>query len=135
MARTEHDREDLLREATALVERAELQIAGCDEPVVAGFRRNGAFSCYFFGGDPVYQFNTAGELRRAFVAGLLYKAEDGRLIVLHRERDSSQTVLRRRTCDTVEQKALLAAAREHLQLLNVALQANRFKTTGEVPSG
>src|SRR5690242_9938995 len=117
MTRSEHDREDLLREATALVERSELHIEGCDVPVVAGFRRNGSFSCYFFGGDPVYQFNTAGELRRAFVAGLLYKAEGAHLIVLHRERDASQTVLSRRTCDAAEEQALLAAAREHLQLL------------------
>ena len=135
MARTEHDREDLLREATALVERVELQIAGCDDPIVAGFRGNGAFSCYFFGGDPVYQFNTAAELRRAFVAGLLYKAEGGHLIVLHRERDASQTVLRRRPCDAAEEQVLLAAAREHLRLLQVALQEQRFKVIGEVPIG
>ena len=36
MPHTEHDREDLLREATALVERAELQVNGWDAPVVVG---------------------------------------------------------------------------------------------------
>ena len=42
MARRESDREDLLREATALVERAELTIEGFDEPIVVGFRRDGS---------------------------------------------------------------------------------------------
>src|SRR5262245_38318908 len=72
MARQESDREDLLREATALVERAELKVAGEPEPVTVGFRRDGSLSV-FFGSVAVYQFNTAGELRRAFADGLLYK--------------------------------------------------------------
>ena len=73
MARNQSDREDLLREATALVERAELRISGWSEPVVVGFRRGGGASL-FFGGKEVYQFNAGGELRRAFVAGRLIKA-------------------------------------------------------------
>jgi hypothetical protein len=134
MARAEHDREDLLREATALVERAELQIAGWEEPVVVGFRRNGSFSCYF-GGDPVYQFNTAGELRRAFVAGLLYKAESGRLIALQRERNPSETVLFRKACDRAEETNLLTAARERLQTLSLALQGTGITVIGQVSTG
>lgn len=134
MARSEHDREDLLREAAALVERAELQIEGCDEPVVVGFRRNGSFSCYF-GGDPVYQFNTAGELRRAFVAGLLYKAEEGRLVVIERERNSSQTLLRSKPCERAEEAIFLTAARERLQSLYLALERRYFTLVGEIPSG
>ena len=42
MARREQDREDILAEATALVERVELQIAGETDPIVVGFRRNPA---------------------------------------------------------------------------------------------
>src|SRR5258705_63721 len=61
MARQESDREDLLREATALVQRVELVVAGYDEPVVCGFRRGGSVSLVF-GGEPVYQFNTANQL-------------------------------------------------------------------------
>ena len=70
MARDESDREDLLREATALVERIELAPADAadDEHIVAGFRRDGALSIYF-GADPVYHFNSAGELRRAYCDG------------------------------------------------------------------
>jgi hypothetical protein len=133
MARTEHDREDLLREATALVERAELQIPGCGDPIVVGFRSNGSFSCYF-GGDPVYQFSSASELRRAFVAGLLYKAERGQLVALRRERSANETVLLRQPCDDRAQAELLNAARDRLAELHLALEQQRYTLTGQVPS-
>ena len=38
MARQEHARENLMAEATALVERVELLLTGVAEPIVAGFR-------------------------------------------------------------------------------------------------
>ena len=57
MAREEHARENLIAEATALVERVELLLAGLPEPVVAGFRPDGSASL-FFADDPVYQFNS-----------------------------------------------------------------------------
>ena len=37
MSRQAQDREDLLREATALLERAELRVDGCDDPLIVGF--------------------------------------------------------------------------------------------------
>jgi hypothetical protein len=43
---------------------------------IAGFRTSG--SDFFFGAEPVYQFNTAGELRRAYCDDLLIKASRGR---------------------------------------------------------
>jgi hypothetical protein len=133
MARRAHDREDLLREATALVARAELQVAGSAESVVAGFRRDGSFSV-FFGVDPVYQFNSARELRRAFAAGLLYKAEQGRLVGLHRERTPTETTLLRRPLAAEEQQAFLAEARKRLEAFSSALRQQRFTVTGQVPS-
>src|SRR4051794_11841558 len=98
MARHESDREDLLREATALVERVELTMAGSEEPIVIGFRRDGSCSM-FFGADPVYQFNTQAELRRAFREGRLVKAEGGRLVALERRREAGQLVLLRHALD------------------------------------
>ncbi len=83
MDRQQSDREDLLAEATALVERIELVLPGYAEPIVAGFRASDCASL-FFGTDPVYQFNSQRQLRRAFVDGLLYKAECGRLVSLTR---------------------------------------------------
>lgn len=68
MARDESRREDLLREATAFVERIELVPSSstskaAETPIVVGFRADGALSV-FFGEDPAYQFNAAGELLR-----------------------------------------------------------------------
>jgi hypothetical protein len=110
MSRRESDLEDLLREATALVERAELKIADYDEPIVVGFRRDGSASV-FFGPDPVYQFNSAGELRRAYVSGLLYKAERGSLCALRRERNETEVALVRSNLPPDETAALLMALR------------------------
>ncbi|HEX3599001.1 MAG TPA: hypothetical protein VHU84_02590, partial [Lacipirellulaceae bacterium] len=77
MSREESQREDLIREATALVERIEISFDASvsndpDSPqqVIIGFRANGALSI-FFGEDPVYQFNSAGDLRRAYWNGQL----------------------------------------------------------------
>ena len=48
MAREEKEREDIFREATALVERIELSgLAGQAGSVVVGFWRNGCTSIYF----------------------------------------------------------------------------------------
>src|SRR3954447_20411722 len=101
MSRHESDREDLLREATALVERIELTVGGFDLPVVCGFRRDGAAS-FYFGADPVYQFNAVGQLRRAFVAGRLIKAERGRLVALSRERTENEVALVRHELSAAE---------------------------------
>src|SRR5256885_17104640 len=85
MARVERDREDLLAEATALVERVELELPGWPEHVIVGFRASGCGSVYL-GPDEAYQFNTAGELRRGHKKGALYKSGHGRLVPLARHR-------------------------------------------------
>lgn len=133
MARKETNREDLLREATALVERVELNVPGFDEPVVAGFRRDGSIS-FFLGADPVYQFNAAGELRRAFVDGLLYKAEGGRLVSLRREQSQEVTALLRRDLNDAEMAGFLERMREELLKLRKELSAGDVKVIGQVPA-
>jgi len=132
MSRSTSAREDLLREATALVERAELQLPGYDEPIVVGFRRDGSAS-FFFGSDPVYQFNTAGELRRAFVSDLLYKAEQGQLVALRRERSATEMALVRHELTPAETAALLATLTNHLTRLRSALQTGAHQVLREVP--
>lgn len=134
MARQESEREDLLREATALVERVELAVAGYDEPIVCGFRRDGSAS-FYFGGEPVYQFNTACQLRRAFVAGRLLKAEGGRLVALSRERSATQVTLVRDPLSDDELASLLATMQGHLSRLRMALDGGAFESHGEVPGG
>jgi hypothetical protein len=133
MARRESDREDLLREATALVERAELQIPGEPEPVTLGFRRDGSLSV-FFGGEAVYQFNTAGELRRAYAGGLLYKAEHGRLVEMRRERSQTEVALVRRELSTEQTASFLAAAQNRLAQLSQRLESGQFQVLGKVPA-
>lgn len=132
MPRDEHDREDLLAEATALVERLELALPGQADHLVAGFRRDGGLSLYF-GADPVYQFNPQGQLRRAFVTGRIYKADCGRLAVLDRRREAGQVVLLRHDLTDAEQAAFLAEMRAQLNALASDLAAGRQRTVGQTP--
>src|SRR5262245_36492541 len=132
MAQRESDREDLLREATALVERTEIRIQGQAEPIVVGFRRDDSAS-FFFGADPVYQFNSAGEFRRGYVGGLLYKAERGRLVCLERQRSETEVALLRHELPPDQADLLLTTARCHLIQLYDALTGGAFTLIGEVP--
>jgi hypothetical protein len=134
MARDESTREDLLREATALAERIELRHR--DDPsatsIVAGFRANGALSI-FFREDPVYQFNAAGELRRAYQQGLLFKAHHGRLASLRRERTASAVALVRHELSTMEQDQFLAHMSERLQSFTALLASEKLVVLGQAP--
>lgn len=135
MARHEAPREDILAEATALVERVALQMADWPTgPVVIGFRRMGCGSIYF-DQDPVYQFNTAGELRRAYLAGLRYKAEGGRLVSLRPERSSSATTLAAHELSPVEQTAALTNLEGHLARLQQRLAEGQYQVAGQSPAG
>ncbi len=104
MARQEFDREDIMREATGLVDRMEIRCPDCADAVVIGFRRQGTLSL-FIGQDEVYQFDTHQALRRGYWQGRLLKAEAGRLIELTRHRTSSATQLLRRELSAGEQRA------------------------------
>ena len=134
MAREESSREDLLREATALVERIELIPKGStsDGHIVAGFRRNGALSV-FFGEDPVYQFNAAGELRRAYTDGKLLKAERGRLSAFERVRTQNEVQLVRHELNETDMIHFQAQMANHLQALAELINTNAFDVAGQVP--
>ena len=95
MARQESDRDDLMGEATALVRRAEWKPLSGVEAVVTGFRRDGSMSLYF-GADPVYHFDETGRLKRAFLAGRLYRTQGTTLAELTRRREKTETHLIRR---------------------------------------
>ena len=132
MARETQDREDLLAEATALVERVELAIAGEPKPIVAGFRRDGCLSL-FFGADPVYQFNTSNELRRAYVGGKLYKAEKGKLIALDRRREANAIYLVRQPLDDGETREFLRQLTAQLRHLATAVLDGHYAVLRQVP--
>jgi hypothetical protein len=133
MARQQSDREDLLREATALRQRAELALPGSDEPLTFGFRQDGALSL-FFGADPVYQFNAAGQLRRIYAGGLLYKAELGRLVRLTRERTESEVALVRHELSDAETAVLLADLARRIDDLRQTLAVGSYQVLGQVPA-
>jgi hypothetical protein len=142
MARDESSREDLLREATALVERIELVPRATDlstaasdlvgQHIVAGFRRNGALSI-FFGDDPVYQFNAAGELRRAYCHGKLLKATQGRLAAFQRVRTEDEVQLVRHELSPEEEAAFLSRMDDRLRAVADLINTNQFEVVGQVP--
>jgi hypothetical protein len=131
MARHESNREDLLHEATALVERVEL-VSPAGEQVVAGFRADGALSI-FFGDDLVYQFNAAGELRRAYCGGLLYKSLQRRLVSLDRARNDNEVQLLRHDLTKAEQAMFVARMSECLSELANSIATNNMKVVRCVP--
>jgi hypothetical protein len=133
MSRQESDREDLLREATALVERVELRLPEQPESIVAGFRRDGSAS-FFFGQSPVYQFNSRRELRRAYVGGLLYKVDSGKLVEMRRERTATAVELRSRPLSPEETSKFLLDVEDCLKRLRDALIARIAEVVGQVPS-
>lgn len=142
MARDEFSREDLLREATALVERIEFAPRAIEslppgghagEHIVAGFRRDDALSV-FFGEDPVYQFNATGELRRAYRDGKLLKAMGGHLVSLTRVRTEYETQLVRHDLTQDEQAAFEATMQKDLERFARELLADGFDVVGQVPT-
>jgi len=133
MARQEQRREDILREATALVERAEFQLQGYAEPVVVGYRRDGSAS-FFFGDEYVFQFNSARQLRRVYYEGLLLKAEAGELVSLSRHRRADEVVLRRHNLTVEETNRMLAQVRQHLDQLAQELRTVTYTMVRQVPA-
>ncbi|REJ67760.1 MAG: hypothetical protein DWQ31_10250 [Planctomycetota bacterium] len=133
MARQESDREDLLNEATALRERIELTHSGEDEPVTVGFRAGGDIS-FYFGPEVVYQFNAAGQLRRAHLGDRLIKAERGRLVALKRVRTPEATTLQRFDVDETQTAEIFAAMRSRLEALLKILERGDFHIVGQVPA-
>jgi len=131
MAREIHEREDLLRDATALTRRVQLRIedAPVSQDVFAGFRTGQALSLYF-GSDPAYHFDSSARLRRAYVDDRLIKAEKGRLVSLTRQTDSSQ--LLRHDFSEQEQTRFGETLQHRLVELAEALRNNRYRIVGEV---
>ena len=113
MASEEFDREDLMREATGLIDRVEYRVDFIDDPIVFGFRRDGSVSI-FFGQARVYQFNNQNELRRGYLDNQLYKAERGGLVRLTRNRSDNQVQLIRHELSASEQDSFVASAVEFI---------------------
>lgn len=126
------DREDLLREATGLVERVELKVDGWNDPIVVGFRRNGAIT-FFFGFDTVDQFNAERQWRRGFDHGLLLKADGGKIAQMRREPTEAASYLVRRDYSLAECEQYLDRARNRLLRLQSELRLGNYQIIGQVP--
>ncbi len=126
MARHESDREDLFAELAALSPRIELLGHAAGQTVCAGRREStGGWSIYL-GPDQVYHFDAAGQLRRAYVQGVLYRSEGGTLSQLRRERTPAETSLLRRDLNPDELHQLLETMRAAIATLRDDLQENRL---------
>lgn len=132
MAREEHERENLLAEATALVERVQFDTPD-GHSMVVGFRRDGSASV-FFDEEPVYQFNSHGELRRAHVDGALYKAENSRLVSLVRRRVPGEVQLVRRELGNAEVDVFMQDVARRLGELARTLRQGEYRLAGCVPA-
>jgi hypothetical protein len=135
MARFTKDREDLLLEATALVPRVMLRMTLLCEPceVFAGFR--GQSLSVYFDASPVYHFNRAGELRRAFIDDQLVKAEQGRLVGTVRERSPTAVVLASTPLSGVAVERLAAGLCSRLAEVRGNLNRGEFELVGQTPPG
>jgi hypothetical protein len=134
MARQSHEREDLLRDATALVPRILLRatIEGEPSEVFAGFREPASLAIYF-DDDPVYQFNSQNELRRAFVAGHIIKAAGGQLVAWQRSETLDHTAMLSRRLSSRETQELSKSLLARLADLKAAIACNEFTIVGQVP--
>jgi len=133
MARHEAEREDLMREATALRRRAEWHVPDMAEPVTAGFRDGGGCSVYF-GQDPGYHFDAAGALRRAYVGEKLYRTQGDSLAELVRVRTERETVLQRRDLEHEELNGFLDRMRDRLSRLSDALRSGNAVLLRQEPA-
>jgi hypothetical protein len=133
MALEESDREDLLREATALVERAELTLPGKDEPWIVGFRRDGCGSLYA-GQNTALHFNSAHELRRAYWQAQLIKAERGSLFVVERIRAAGRVTLKSTPLAHGELATFQRTVAKTLAELLTALESHTARWVGQVPA-
>jgi hypothetical protein len=133
MAREIHEREDLLRDAVALVPRVlfRLQLSGRRVELFAGFR--GESLSLYLDDDPVYHFNDRGELRRAFIEGRLIKAEHGRLVSLMRKRTEQEVALERQSGSEDASREVSARLAQILSDLVAEMNANRFEVVGQIP--
>jgi hypothetical protein len=132
MAQEIHKREDMLRDAKALLPRFQLRVGGnCRAELFAGFRGD-ALSLYF-GEDPVFHFNAAGELRRAYADGRLIKAARGRLVAMTRRSTDEAVTLVSDQLSEEAQMQLLADMTRRLADLQAALGAGDFVVAGQEP--
>jgi hypothetical protein len=139
MPRHEHDKEDLIADAVALIDRAEysVKVDGAAEPeiVTAGFRRDQSLSVYF-DQDPFYQFDSSGLLRRSYAGGFLFRSQGTTLARIQRQRTNGQVTLLRTDLTPIQLREFQDNMRLRLQTLKNAIHtkmAVRLRSVTELP--
>ena len=120
MARQEEEREDLMREAIALVNRCEIKVDFLDDTVVVGFRKDGSPS-FFFGQNEVYQFNRHDQFRRGYDGQSLIKSVDGKIVGMHRQRQDDRVNLVSKPFSAAESQAYTRKILDRLSELRSCL--------------
>ncbi|MEZ6086717.1 MAG: hypothetical protein R3C05_01525 [Pirellulaceae bacterium] len=128
MALEPEDREDLLGEATGLPMRGELQIESCP-PIVVGFRSDDAASWYF-GADPVFQFDPTHRLRRVFNEGIRYAVAAGGIVRLSRPAVGGRVRFEKELLDDAETDQLLQLWETKIAPVHAAIQSRSYRWTG-----
>jgi hypothetical protein len=72
-------------------------------------------------------------LRRAYIDGLLYKAQDGRLVSLERVRTDDEVQLVSRQLSSGQQSSILEAMTQRLAQFLRQIEANELGVVGRVP--
>ncbi len=134
MARIEEDREDLMRDATALVRRMEIQIDGQEELIFIGYKRSGYLSIYL-SQDLVYHFDDSCQLRRAFIKPFLYRSEGDSLTRLARARTESTSELHSAKLSDEELVQFQLEMQNYIRTLQGALSEGLFKVIKQIPDG
>ena len=124
--------EDLLADATALVERAQLELPTINNPFIFGFRTNGALSL-FFEDVAVYHFNQRDELRRIFLCGKRYKAEEGQLLSVDRIPQTRGVRLQSAALNPEQTDKLLCGMNQRLDVLDSLFDAGRYQIIEKIP--
>ena len=132
MSRIEADREDLMRDATALVRRIEFSVPDFVEPLTAGFRRHGGLSLYV-GQNSVFHFDEDCRLRRAFRDGVLYRTQGETLAALTRDRRKTATILVRRDLTGPELNDFLNDMKAVIRKVRSAITENRVEVLRRIP--
>ena len=128
-----------MRDATAFVERIEFSLPSGDL-VVVGFRSaatsedSHAAASFFFGEEPVYQFNADFELRRGYLDGII-KAEKGGLVRLSRIRTGANVEMRRHELSPAELEDFVDAMHSRLKTLLQAIECGEARMLRSIPAG
>ncbi len=124
--------ENFMVDASALVERAKIEVPSFDDPLVFGFRKNGALSI-LFGPQAVYHFNCHNELRTIFIGGKRYKAQQGCLVRVDRKPIAPSVQLQITKLPLEKVADLLGDMHHRLAALGPLLDAKQYRILGQIP--